>query len=162
MWVRRAQSMVELAVALPLLVLIIAIALDFARVFQVAGSVASAARVTAEFGATQGFGSTAPPVDQVCKRARQELGPTLWSQSQVVLQPVEWETTPPGSGMQLAVTVTTTFYPITPMARSFVPSGQEITRTVQLWRNFEPPSLARQVVVFPPPVPPDAYVCPAS
>src|SRR5207244_7900909 len=50
---RRGQSLVEMAVALPLLLLLVAGALDLAHVYSVASIVANAAREGARYGATQ-------------------------------------------------------------------------------------------------------------
>ena len=52
-WSRRGQSLAELAVAFPLLLLLVAGVLDLAHAFSVAGVLQNAVREGARFGATQ-------------------------------------------------------------------------------------------------------------
>jgi Flp pilus assembly protein TadG len=52
-WSRRGQSLAELAIAFPLLLLLVAGVLDLAHAFSVAGVLQNAVREGARFGATQ-------------------------------------------------------------------------------------------------------------
>jgi Flp pilus assembly protein TadG len=123
-----------MAMLLPVLALIIAIGLDFARAYQVASIVTNSARVAAEFGATHG---AVIPVDSViADKARTELGTTLAAVSTIgVAWQDEGNGVSPGPCDTVQVTVRTVFDPITPLTRSFWPAGQQICRETALRRN---------------------------
>jgi hypothetical protein len=142
---------VELALALALVALLLVIAVDFARIYYVAAVVATASRVAAEYAGTHGPG--APPVAQIKQRARDELG-SLKDDSTITTNP-DWEdglTQPPGPGELVTVTVSYTFFPLTPLARSFMPAGKTLTSATLMRRNCLPDSFqVAACVPIPPP-----------
>src|SRR6185436_12106138 len=111
---RRGQNTVELALALPLVALLLVIAVDFARIYYVAAVVATASRVAAEYAGTHG--PSTPLVADVRQRAQSELG-SLAGASTITTNP-DWESDPaltPVAGQLLTVTVSYTFFPLTPL-----------------------------------------------
>jgi Flp pilus assembly protein TadG len=106
--VRRGQNTVEMALMLPLLVLLIAVAIDFARVFYLAAVVANSARVAAEYAATSEF----VPTTAAIKQKAVDEGKTLFGPGAVTVEPATWDSSPPGQGAPLKVTVTVRFQPI--------------------------------------------------
>jgi hypothetical protein len=126
-----------MALLLPLLALLIAIGLDFARVFQVVAVVANSSRVAAEYGGTHGLGS--PQVSEVRNKALAELGPALAPSSTVKVyrqDGTEYGASDTfGTCEWFRVNVRLTFHPITPLASSFVPGGQLVTRDTWMRRN---------------------------
>jgi hypothetical protein len=137
---RRAQNTIEMALALPILALLVAIGIDFARIYHVAASVGHSSRVAAEFAAT---GCLAPPpaictpplASQVRDKAREVLGSPLNASATVT---TSFDSGPPlRAGEWFTVTVRLTFYPITPLARSFMPSGKELVATTEMRRNCD-------------------------
>jgi hypothetical protein len=143
MRVWHGQNTVEMALLLPLLALLIAFALDFARVFQVAAIVANSSRTAAEFGATQGFES--PQVSEVREKAKDELGDTLKMAPGTeirVFRPDDTEfgstDTLPSCG-KFRVSVKVVFQPIIPLARIFAPSGQSVVRDTSMRRSGPKP-----------------------
>lgn len=134
---RRGQNTVELALALPLVALLLVIAVDFARIYYVAAVVATASRVAAEYAGTHG--PATPPWADVEQRAQAELG-SLAGASTITPDP-DWESDPaltPVAGQLVTVTVSYTFYPITPLARAFMPSGKTLTSATLMRRNCLP------------------------
>jgi hypothetical protein len=135
--VRRGQNTVEMALMLPLLALIIAIGIDFARVFQVATVVSNASRVGAEFAATHG--RAGPSVLAVQDKAREELGSLRTDPSlSISARSATWDSNPAGGPApceELRVRVSLRFFPITPMAGALAPGGQLIEKETWLRRN---------------------------
>jgi Flp pilus assembly protein TadG len=127
---RRAQNTVEMALVLPLLALLVAIGIDFARIYHVAASVGQSSRVAAEFAATA---EPQPTYSEVHAKAQAVLGSPLNASSTVTTSFDGGA--PPAPGTWFTVTVRLTFYPITPLARSFMPSGKELVSTTELRRN---------------------------
>lgn len=145
---RGAQSMVEVALTLPILALLIAIGIDFARIYQVANTVHSAARLGAEYGATHRSITEldgVPTQFDVHSAAEAELGLGLAPPtSTIVAKP--WDDGPkPGPGQRICVKVTTIFYPITPMAAVFMPSGQLIEGKTLMSRTCTSPNCTLDV-----------------
>lgn len=135
---RRGQNTVELALLLPLLALLIAIGLDFARIFHVAAVVTNSSRVAAEYGGTHGL-ALSPQVSEVIAKAREELGSTLAAGSSVNVYRSDGTSYDSADYISACdwfrVNVRLTFYPITPLAASLVPGGQLVTRDTWMRRN---------------------------
>ena len=116
---RRAQSLVELAIVLPLLVLLLLGAIDYGRVFFYFQEVESAAAAGAQIG---------------CLSSNNALNTTLIT-SNALLQVADMSNLSPVvttllSGSNLSVTVSATFRPF--IAWPYLPTNVPMQRTVQM------------------------------
>jgi hypothetical protein len=121
----RGQALVELALIVPLLVLMLAIAADFGRVFTAYITVSSAAREGASFGMM----STANATNHNgIRSAALADAPTIWG-----VAPVVTPSNPPNDFQGYPVVRVTVSYTFTPILRiPPIPNSIAMTRTVEM------------------------------
>lgn len=150
---RTAQNTVELALALPLLVLLALIAVDFGRVFFMAAAVANSSRAAAEYASslTAGLPSENAVRDVAVTEGQPFVAPASVTLEYVTLdaitmQPVRmtWSDAlnqKPQPGEPVRVTVSATFRPITPLISQMVPpTGQTVRTATWMRRNCNGPA----------------------
>lgn len=111
----RGQSLVELALLLPLLLWLIAGAMDFARVYYYDIVVINAARAGARVAA-----DISKQDSDVIAAVQNDALPMAIPAGSISISPSGTRTT----GQDVAVTVTYTFAPVTPLLGSVLPGGQ--------------------------------------
>jgi Flp pilus assembly protein TadG len=134
--VRRGQNTVEMALMLPLVLLMIAVFLDFGRIFYMAVTVANSARVAAEFATSL---SASTPDWRDVKSEGERAGAPFVSQANITLEyayrptildpisVVSWtDSDRPGIGQPVRVTVTAVFRPIFPFSQALLGAEQQL------------------------------------
>lgn len=128
----RGQSLVELALVLPLAVLLLALSADFGRAFTSYIQISSAARE----GAAYGMQSSGIPAGEIEAAALAEIGspPTIWGVEPVVEVAddcVDGMTSPDGVPYEcVAVTVRYSFQPLITIGP--IPNSIPMERTVEM------------------------------
>lgn len=138
----RGQSMVELALVLPVLLLLLLIAIDFGRLFASWITLNNAARVAANYAAanpTASFGPGSTYANQVTTEGFGSLAPTCATSG--VPQPVFTDTavdtnvTTTNLGDEATVSISCTFKVMTPIVSGIVgsnlPMGASSTFTIR-------------------------------
>ncbi len=117
---RRGQAMVEMAILLPVLVLMAVVTVDLGRAFYYQEAIANAARE----GARQGATDATPTTAEMTAAAEDEAGALFGGAtgSLVVISNVEIATASV-SGKYISVTAKYKFTALTPLAKTFIPGG---------------------------------------
>jgi len=116
------QTLVEMALVFPIIILMVMGIFDLGRAVWQAGTVAEAAREGARYAAT----SPADCTGIVNTATKAAIGVKLASSSPIVIS--EPSTPPAQLGAPVTVTVRATFSPVTPLIAKFTGSSITITR----------------------------------
>jgi Flp pilus assembly protein TadG len=119
---QRGQSLTELAISLPVLLLLIALTIDFGRVYYFDLSIRHAAFAAARYGGMN------PNDDAGIKNAAVTAAPAGVLDTSAV---TVGGTAPRGSGTALQVTVTYTFRPMTPVISRLTGSSITLQRSAK-------------------------------